>query len=156
MTCYRHRAATRTNETRGKLGLTICPARQRYTVSKSFLDPLPSHFPSNIFMPVAKQIRDTEGWRLLCAKKQAQLNAAIPVKFRLPAMTCAMSVDADVRDIAQTSGVMTRLQLSITEVKDASELAARIASGEMSSVDVTTAYCARAAIAHQLVCEIKA
>jgi len=67
-----------------------------------------------------------------------------------------MSGDADVRDIAQISGVMTAIQLAITEVKDASELAARIASGEISSADVTTAYCARAAIAHQLVREIKA
>jgi amidase len=107
-------------------------------------------------MPVAEQTRDTERWRLICAKKQAQLNAAIPIQFRLPAMTCAMSGDADVREVARTSGVMTAIQLSITEINDASQLAARIASGEISSADVTTAYCARAAIAHQLVRQIKA
>lgn len=107
-------------------------------------------------MPVVKQIRDTEGWRLICAKKQAQLNAAIPIQFRLPAMTCAMSGDGDVREIAQTSGVMTAIQLSITEIHDASQLAARIASGEIPSADATAAYCARAAIAHQLVRKIKA
>lgn len=48
------------------------------------------------------------------------------------------------------SGILTEEELSITE-SSATQLVRDIAAGKLTSVAVTTAFCKRAALAHQLV-----
>lgn len=48
------------------------------------------------------------------------------------------------------SGIMSEEELKITE-SSATDLVHQMASGKLTSVAVTTAFCKRAALAHQLV-----
>ncbi|KIY00802.1 uncharacterized protein Z520_03468 [Fonsecaea multimorphosa CBS 102226] len=89
-----------------------------------------------------------EDWQVVASKAQADLLNSIPPKWRLPE-----PVDPsvkDVRAIPRTCGLLTEKQLLITE-QTASELVAQLRDGRLSSVEVTEAFCARAAIAHQCV-----
>lgn len=53
-------------------------------------------------------------------------------------------------DYPAESGLLSAEELAITE-QTAAVLVDKLAKGELSSVQVTTAFCKRAAIAHQLV-----
>lgn len=48
--------------------------------------------------------------------------------------------------------MLTEKELRITEAYDVRHLLKALASGELTSVDVTVAFCKRAAIAQQLAC----
>lgn len=56
----------------------------------------------------------------------------------------------DVTGIPRACGLLTEKELQITEQYDAPALVKELASGSLTSVEVTTAFCKRAAIAHQL------
>lgn len=58
----------------------------------------------------------------------------------------------DVTKIPSTCGLLSARELEITESHDAYSLAEAIANKTYSAVEVTIAFCKRAAIAHQLVC----
>lgn len=49
------------------------------------------------------------------------------------------------------SGILTDRELDITEQYDVAALLSALASGELTSAEVTLAYCKRAAVAQQLV-----
>lgn len=70
----------------------------------------------------------------MAAIAQASVHDAIPKKWKAPAKVL----------------VLTSAQIEITE-QTATELVVKLASGKLSSIEVTEAFCARAAIAHQLV-----
>lgn len=53
-------------------------------------------------------------------------------------------------EIIQSCGILISQELQWTEVIDISELVSLVASREVSSVQLTTAFCKRAAIAQQL------
>lgn len=53
-------------------------------------------------------------------------------------------------DVPASSGILSEQELKITE-STASELVPRLAKGQLKAVDVTLAFCKRAALAHQLV-----
>jgi amidase len=55
-----------------------------------------------------------------------------------------------VLDVPAACGILTERELEITERYDAVALIDKLAKGELSSLDVTTAFCKRAAIAQQL------
>lgn len=57
---------------------------------------------------------------------------------------------ANVMNAPYTCGLMTKKELALTE-KDATDLLAMMARGELKSHDLTSAFCKRAAIAQQLV-----
>ncbi|GAA5885685.1 hypothetical protein JCM6882_007527 [Rhodosporidiobolus microsporus] len=90
-----------------------------------------------------------DNWRERAAAKRASLNDLIPAEWRLsdahlpPVVTDATTV------VAQC-GLLTARELEITELDELEELASRIAHGAYTAVEVTTAFCKRAAIAHQL------
>jgi amidase len=75
-------------------------------------------------------------WQTACINAQSSVLASIPKKWILP------SVD--------TCGLLTSEQLTITELT-ATTLLKKLHSGELTSVEVTEAFCGRAAIAHQVV-----
>lgn len=85
------------------------------------------------------------------ARARAGVLEAIPAKWRLSSAQLKLSDDANVMDVPRTCGILTNEQIAITE-QTATQLLSKLATGELSSVKVTEAFCARAAIAHQLVC----
>jgi amidase len=89
-------------------------------------------------------------WQERAADKRAQLQASIPSAWLLPASTLA-APPSDVRSIPRSSGILTQLELQITEEDDAGMILYKICSREWSSEQVTLAFCKRAAIAQQLV-----
>ncbi|BGP40209.1 hypothetical protein JCM10449v2_004167 [Rhodotorula kratochvilovae] len=90
-----------------------------------------------------------DNWRDEVAAKKARQAELIPTAWRLSEETFAGAGD-DVRDVPRTCGILTARELEITELDEVEELASRIANGTYSAVEVTTAYCKRAAIAQQL------
>ncbi|KAJ5362604.1 hypothetical protein N7541_003448 [Penicillium brevicompactum] len=90
-------------------------------------------------------------WQDLVAAKQEENREKIPQKWRLSTEQLAL---ADVRlieaDVPRRSGLLSDLELDITENYTASQLLVKLATGQTSSLDVTTAFCKRAAIAQQL------
>ena len=93
-----------------------------------------------------------EPYQELAAKAQAAVLDSIPAKWKLSPKTLALknSDNANVMEIPTTCGILTPRQIEITE-NNLTELVAKLAAGKLSSVEVTEAFCARAAIAHQLV-----
>lgn len=91
-------------------------------------------------------ISKPESWETIAAERQKAVIDSIPSEWRLPQKITA----SNVRHIPRECGLLTARQLEITE-KTASELVVDLAARKLTSVEVTTAFCARAAIAHQLV-----
>ncbi|KAH6675066.1 putative amidase [Halenospora varia] len=85
----------------------------------------------------------------IAAKAQAGVHNSIPAKWKLSPEVLNLKDNANVIEIPRTCGILTPAQLDITE-QTATELVAKLATGDLSSVEVTEAFCARAAIAHQL------
>lgn len=90
-------------------------------------------------------------WEQKVQSKQAQAAATIPPGWILPADILRNS-STNVLNVPKTSGILTEREIQITEDYDATALLEKLAAGEFSSVDVTTAFCKRAAIAQQLTC----
>ncbi|KAL6246096.1 hypothetical protein RBB50_007249 [Rhinocladiella similis] len=100
----------------------------------------------------------TMSWQDIAARKREERRAAIPKNWLLPsAITDSLSFPLDKNpnnllalDIPRKSGILTSHELDITENYTVAALLGKLASGEFTSVDVTTAFCKRAAIAQQL------
>ena len=75
----------------------------------------------------------------------------IPAEYLLP-REIIDNPPTNVTDIPRTCGILTADELAITVDYDAFSLAEAIASRKLTSVDVATAFCKRAIIAHQLTC----
>ncbi|KAL1964320.1 hypothetical protein VTN77DRAFT_7140 [Rasamsonia byssochlamydoides] len=85
-------------------------------------------------------------WEQLAADKRAQIDKSIPAEWKIQNKPEGDSV----LDFPAKSGILSPKELEITNTS-ATELVAKLASGELKSVDVTLAFCKRAALAHQLV-----
>jgi amidase len=84
-------------------------------------------------------------WEEIAADKRARIAASIPPEWRITSLPS----DINVMNYPKASGIMSALELSITE-SSATDLVAQLAAGELTSVAVTTAFLKRAALAHQL------
>ncbi|KAI9448509.1 general amidase [Lactarius indigo] len=86
-------------------------------------------------------------WQELAAEKKARQAASIPKEWLI-----ALPSDdvLDVTDIPAKCGLLSARDLEITEVSSVADLLSKIATGAWSSVEVTTAFCKRAIIAHQV------
>ncbi|KAB8261414.1 amidase signature domain-containing protein [Aspergillus pseudonomiae] len=102
---------------------------------------------------------EESSWQQRVERKRQACANKIPAEWCIPDAVMA-SLDAPLADhknnliqknIIRESGIMTAHELHITEEYTVLELLAALASGSLSSVEVTTAYCKRAAIAQQLV-----
>lgn len=91
-----------------------------------------------------------ESWEVKAARKRAALLASIPKEWIIPAELLPPASQDDVTTWPQTSGWFTAEELAITDLS-ASELVPKLASGQLTSVAVTMAFCKRASAAHQLV-----
>jgi amidase len=86
-------------------------------------------------------------WQSKVAKKQAEVEAAIPTQWLIPPSIRSPSV----LDIPRQCGILSERELIITESYDARRLLRQLATGQLTSVEVTEAFSKRAAIAQQLV-----
>lgn len=84
-------------------------------------------------------------WQSIAARKQKERDSRIPPAWRLHG-----SPDCSLLDIPRQSGILTDLELRITEQYDATGLLAELAKGTLKSEQVVQAFCKRAAIAHQV------
>jgi amidase len=90
----------------------------------------------------------TPTWQSLAAKKRDSISALIPKEWLLPSIpTVEEQKDVTGEYIWQ---FLSPKEKEITET-DAVGIVANTTSGKWSSVEVTIAFCHRAAIAHQLV-----
>ncbi|KGO75601.1 Amidase [Penicillium italicum] len=98
-------------------------------------------------------------------RKQAELAAAIPAEWWLPAhlipegmLSISESITVGpksyqrvgVMDIPRTRGLLTSKELEITEKYDVRGLVGEMTEGRLKAEDVVGGFCKRAAIAHQL------
>ena len=86
-------------------------------------------------------------WEKTAAEKKARIAATIPQEWRIK----SLPTEDSVMGFPKISGIMSPKEIAITE-SSATELVAKMAAGKLTSVAVTTAFCKRAALAHQLVC----
>lgn len=95
-----------------------------------------------------------ELWSDVATRKRSEVAQRVPSEWKLSPETLAMidpGADINVMDIPRTCGLLTDKEFQITEKHDATDLIAKMAAKELSSAEVTLAFCKRAAIAHQLV-----
>jgi amidase len=85
-------------------------------------------------------------WQEVAAEKKARIAASIPPEWRITSMPS----DNNVMGYPKASGILSDEELHITE-SSATDLVAKLAAGDLTSVAVTTAFLKRAALAHQLV-----
>lgn len=90
-----------------------------------------------------------EDWRVTAARAQQRVVDSIPKQWIMPPSTKAKHT-GDARSFALDCGILTPRQISITSL-DATALLHQIHTGELTAAEATEAFCARAAIAHQLV-----
>jgi amidase len=84
----------------------------------------------------------------ICSKAQRGVIEAIPEEWRIDVQK--FEKNSDFRGVPEASGVLSAKQLEITG-QNACQLLSQIHSGVLSAVEVAEAFCARAAIAHQMV-----
>ncbi|KAJ6000884.1 amidase signature domain-containing protein [Penicillium waksmanii] len=92
-------------------------------------------------------------WQLLIDEKRAHRDACIPFEWRVPKhIVDKVSPEATVSafDLLRESELLTERDNELTELYDATSLLELLAAKIVSSVEVTTAFCKRAAIAQQL------
>ncbi|EEA23642.1 hypothetical protein EYB25_006364 [Talaromyces marneffei] len=106
---------------------------------------------------IETSITPTSDWRQLVAKKQQELDQEIPVEWRLSEeilVSVQVSSPEGVRlidaDVPRRSGILSEIELDITENYSARGLLQKLSKGEVDSLTVTIAFCKRAAIAQQL------
>lgn len=87
----------------------------------------------------------TSTWEEKAADKRARINDSIPKEWRIQ----KLPTEDSVLDFPAKSGILSNEELSITQ-SSASDLVKKLAHGELKSVEVTVAFCKRAALAHQL------
>ncbi|EEH22153.1 hypothetical protein PABG_04364 [Paracoccidioides brasiliensis Pb03] len=87
-------------------------------------------------------------WKEIVREKRRSQAESIPLAWRLP------NIPADFvnsTDVIESCDVLSDREKQITNVTDASTLLSKISTRELSSLEVTTAFCKRAAVAHQLI-----
>ncbi|KAL4940399.1 amidase signature domain-containing protein [Aspergillus oleicola] len=92
-------------------------------------------------------------WQEACVAKRAQRDAKIPQSHHLPPHLAERVAKGDLLPFDPeilNCGILTPLDIEITEIDDAALLLDRIANQTYSAVDVTKAYMKRASIAQQI------
>lgn len=103
-------------------------------------------------------VEETIPWQDVVAEKQNIAKKLVPSAWLLPDalwQELALPLEANStrlieKDIPRRSGLLTARELEITESYSTAQLLSGLAQGVLSSLEVTTAFCKRAAIAQQL------
>ncbi|KAL3483873.1 Acetamidase [Aspergillus germanicus] len=91
------------------------------------------------------QFTMSSNWEYVAADKRERLAKTIPQQWRIRELPS----DDSVIDYPRASGILSNRELEITELS-ATQLASKLASNRLTAVEVTLAFCKRAAIAQQL------
>jgi amidase len=91
-------------------------------------------------------------WKDLVADKQRRQQESIPAAWRIDAPGPEV---LNVMDVPRSCGLLSALELEITEITDVDVLLERLATGTWSSVEVTTAFYKRAIVAQQIVSSLR-
>jgi amidase len=94
-------------------------------------------------------------WQEVVKGKKAEQSKQLPQEWLLPESilsTISDKSDISVLNVPAECGLLTAKELDITSNYDAVDLVEKMANKELSSVEVTTAFCKRAAVAQQVVC----
>lgn len=100
-------------------------------------------------------IMASQPWQSIVQKKQDEASAKIPSAWRLPpeyTQNISENASNNVLDVPRRCGLLSPKQLEITENYDATALLQMIHSRQLTSYEITEAFCIRAAIAQQVVC----
>ena len=89
-------------------------------------------------------------WQELAAEKKRRQAASIEKEWLIKPPADDV---LDVTDVPSNCRLLSARELEITAVSEVAVLLDNLATGKWSSVDVTTAFCKRAIVAHQLVCQ---
>lgn len=90
----------------------------------------------------------TEPWKLTSLRAQKALRDSIPEKWRLPGHF--ETPETDFQRAVLDCGILSPRQIELTELT-ASELLPLLHTGGLTASELTEAFCARAALSHQLV-----
>lgn len=93
------------------------------------------------------QNQDTKDWRRLAQTRKQQQLDSIPLDWKITVPKDRQNVI----HIPYECGLLTPLELEITDTIDVEALLLKLRSGTWSSVQVTTAFYKRALMAHQTV-----
>lgn len=93
----------------------------------------------------------SRNWQDLVAHKRRECQDKIPAEWTLSGDLLAVPPRLLDYDLPRRSGLLSDLELDITENCSAGQLLKKLASGQVSSLAVTKAFCKRAAIAQQVV-----
>lgn len=85
-------------------------------------------------------------WEQRAADKRMRIDNAIPAEWKIQTLPTELSV----LDFPVNSGLLSPQELTVTQ-SSATDLVGKLARGELKAVEVTLAFCKRAALAHQLV-----
>ncbi|KAI0757030.1 general amidase [Daedaleopsis nitida] len=96
---------------------------------------------------MASETARRTSWQDHIVDKRQRQKAAIPSEWVIPTIP---DDQTNVMDIPATCGLLTDRELQITGLSDVSVLLTKVATAEWSAVEVTTAFCKRAIVAHQL------
>jgi amidase len=89
-------------------------------------------------------------WKLLAKQKRDSVNALIPPSWHLPTPVPPATEQRDVTG-KYIEQFLSPREIEITET-DAVGIVKHTVAGEWTALEVTEAFCHRAALAHQLVC----
>ncbi|KAH6862570.1 acetamidase [Alternaria alternata] len=87
----------------------------------------------------------TSSWEELAADKRTRIASTIPSEWLIRDLPS----DDNVFEFPKASGLLSAREIELTE-SSATDLVAQMAEGKLKSVDVTLAFCKRAALAQQL------
>ncbi|KAF1363823.1 amidase [Lizonia empirigonia] len=95
---------------------------------------------------------EVSDWKQLALSKRISTFNKIPQDWRLPLSQASQYTETNpisVLNVPRTCGILTEKELDITENHDATDLVQLMIKGDLTSAAVVTAFCKRAAIAHQ-------
>ncbi len=87
-------------------------------------------------------------WRELVTDKRRRQNESIPKEWLITTPPQSL---LDVTKVPEQCGLLSAKELEITNTVDVAVLLNKLATSQWSAVEVTTAFCKRAIVAHQLV-----
>lgn len=110
-------------------------------------------------MSSSTTVTEAETWQDKVARKQQQSREAIPKEWLLPASimnSLVQPLESNPNkllemDIPRKSGLFSERELEITEKYTVGQLLKGLASGDVTSLELTIAFSKRAAVAQQLV-----
>jgi len=86
-------------------------------------------------------------WETVASDKRSRIASSIPPEWRIPSSSLPQT--DSVIDFPRTSTLLSAKELEIT-ASSAVDLVAQLAKGALTSVEVTVAFCKRAAVAQQV------